>query len=182
MNVLTILGSPRDQGNTAQCLAVFEGALSAAGHSVERVNLSKLNISGCKECMTCQKPGKQGTCSIRDDMSPLYAKVEACDVLVMATPVFMWSYTAQAKAFMDRLFCFSTPEGIRLAGKKTALILTGGGDAFDGADLVAAGFMKFAFYNKMIHVGQVASAPMLSSTVEPHVRAALEALANAIAI
>jgi len=113
-------------------------------------------------------------------MTALYDSVLCCDVFVLAVPVFMWSYTAQTKAFMDRLYALDAGTGPKLAGKKTALILSGGGDAFDGADLIVAGFMKFAEYNGMKHIGQVVAAPMEESVVEQHIEAALKALAKSL--
>lgn len=57
MKVLTVLASPRSQGNTAKLLDIFEGALAENGDTFERVNLQTLNIAGCSECRVCQRPG-----------------------------------------------------------------------------------------------------------------------------
>jgi len=179
MKVLSVLGSPRIDGNTAKLLKIFEDALSSE-HCIEHIDLQGLNIAGCRECMTCRKCDPGNYCAIQDDMTPLFESVLACDVFVLATPVFTWSYTAQAKAFMDRLYALDAGTGSKLAGKKTALIISAGGDAFDGADLIVAGFAKYADYNDMHHAGQVVSAPMAEGVVEPHTEAALKALANSI--
>jgi len=179
MRILTVLGSPRIDGNTAKLLGIFEDALTPE-HCVERVNLQGLSIAGCRECMTCRGGGVENHCAIRDDMVSLYESVLACDALVMATPVFTWSYTAQAKAFMDRLYALDAGTGDKLANKKTALIISAGGDAFDGADLIVAGFMKYAEWNGMKHIGQAVAAPMAEGVVEPHIDAALKSLANSL--
>ena len=180
MKVLSVLGSPRRNGNTAKLQTVFEGAL-APDHRVEHIELQGLRIAGCRECLACRKGGElQTRCSVEDDMTALYASVLSCDALVLAMPVFMWSYTAQAKAFLDRLFALDAGTRPKLLGKKTALILSGGGDAFDGADLIVAGFMKFAAFNGMQHIGQVVAAPMEEGVIERYIESALKALAKSL--
>ena len=61
MQVLTLLASPRPEGNTATILGWVETALKEAGHTTDRVDLSKLEIGGCKSCFACaQSPDVPG--------------------------------------------------------------------------------------------------------------------------
>ena len=99
MKVLGLMGSPRRQGNTELLLdKALEGA-SEAGAEVEKVLVSKLKISPCLEIYACLK---DGNCSIRDDMQPLYKKLLEADHVVFASPIFFYSITSQAKAIVDR--------------------------------------------------------------------------------
>lgn len=43
-----------------------------------------------------------GQCSIKDDMSELLEKMLAADVLVLSSPVYFYSISAQLKAVIDR--------------------------------------------------------------------------------
>ena len=83
----------------------------------------------------------------------MYEKILASDVIVFAAPVFFWSYAAQIKPFIDRLFCLGKyevePMVSLLKGKKCALIITAGGDEFDGADIVVEGFDRMAEFYQM---------------------------------
>ena len=54
MKIITILGSPRRQGNTATVLSMFE-SLVAAQHQVDRVDLVDYDVRGCLGCGACQK-------------------------------------------------------------------------------------------------------------------------------
>ena len=99
MKVLGIVGSPRSQGNTELLLdKALEGAREA-GAEIEKVLVSKLKISPCLEIYACRK---DGNCSIRDDMQPLYKKLLEADHVVFASPIFFYSITSQAKAIVDR--------------------------------------------------------------------------------
>jgi multimeric flavodoxin WrbA len=104
VKVLGILGSPCTDGNTAALLdAVLEGA-SKAGAEVERLNITDLSIEACDSCGSCDSTGE---CQVKgDDMDMIYRKIREVDALVIASPVFFMSVTAQLKALIDRCQCF----------------------------------------------------------------------------
>jgi len=99
MKVLGIMGSPRRQSNTEMLLdKALEGAREA-GAEVEKVLISKLKISPCLEIYACFK---DGNCTIKDDMQPLYKKLLEADHIIFASPIFFYGVTSQAKAVIDR--------------------------------------------------------------------------------
>ncbi len=99
MKVLAFNGSPRRGGNTEVLLsAVIEG-MEAAGSEVELVRLADLTISPCLNCGGCDKTG---ICVVKDDMIPLYEKMDSVQRIVFASPIYFYGVTAQAKAFIDR--------------------------------------------------------------------------------
>ena len=99
MKVLGIMGSPRRQSNTEILLdKALEGA-AGAGAEVEKVLVSRLKITPCMEIYACLK---DGNCSIKDDMDQLYRKLLEADHVILASPIFFYSITAQAKAVVDR--------------------------------------------------------------------------------
>lgn len=103
MQVLGIWGSPRVGGNTEILLdALLRGAQEAGGE-VEKVALRQLKISPCLEIYKCFHTG---ACPIKDDMLTLYPKLLAADVVVLASPIFFYGLTAQAKAMIDRTQAF----------------------------------------------------------------------------
>src|SRR5512135_2416002 len=99
MKVLGILGSPRRGGNTEILLKAFLEGAAAGGAEVEEIRLRELKISPCMEIYHCFK---DGTCPIKDDMLGLYDKLVAADVVVLASPIFFYNVSAQAKAMIDR--------------------------------------------------------------------------------
>ncbi len=99
MKVLGILGSPRRGGNTEILLKAFLEGAAAGGAEVEEIRLRELKISPCLEIYHCFK---DGTCPIKDDMPGLYDKLLAAEVVALASPIFFYNVSAQAKAMIDR--------------------------------------------------------------------------------
>lgn len=99
IRVLGISGSPRRHGNTETLLdAVLEGAREA-GADVERVVLRPLDYAPCRGCNACHKTG---VCVINDDLTEVFEKIAAADVLVVASPIYSMGITAEAKGLIDR--------------------------------------------------------------------------------
>ena len=102
MNILGINGSPRIGGNTDILLdKVLEGA-KAKGAKTEKVILNTLKFSPCQECENIRD---DGTCIIEDDMQPLYKKIEEAEAVILASPIFFGSLSAQTKMMIDRFQC-----------------------------------------------------------------------------
>lgn len=102
MKVLGINGSPRIGGNTDILLdKVLEGAESK-GAETEKIILNKLKFSPCQECESMRDDGE---CVIHDDMHELYKKIKDADILVLASPIFFGSLSAQTKMMIDRFQC-----------------------------------------------------------------------------
>ena len=147
MRIMTILGSPRRQGNTAKVLGFIEEQLfRTGGHAVDSANILDYHVQGCGECMACKK-GTVELCTIGDDANALYRRMVAADLVLIAAPVFCWGFPAQIKGLIDRMYCMMDFDGKRLNaprlhGKSMALLLTGGGDKANNADLVIAGFQN----------------------------------------
>lgn len=152
MRAMTILGSPRRQGNTAKVLGWIESQFHADGHEVDRANVLDYRVQGCGECMAC----KQRTielCSIRDDANELYRRMVAADLVLIAAPIFCWGFPAQIKGLLDRMFCLMDMAGEQpaapwRAGKPMGLLLTGGGEEANNADLVIRGFEQLVQWTK----------------------------------
>lgn len=130
MKILAVIGSPRENGNTASLVnAVCKGA-AEAGHEVETVNITRLSIHGCIACGQC-KTVATGFCSINDDMQQLYPKVIAADCLIFGTPVFMGQVSGQLKQFFDRCYAFmdANYQIHYLPGKKYVTVTASGAPA-----------------------------------------------------
>jgi multimeric flavodoxin WrbA len=163
MKIVTILGSPRKRGNTAAVLRTFE-ELIAPEHEVERINITDYRVEGCRGCDVCQDSACQGRldepgCPQKDDAVRLLERILAADAVVYACPVYCWSFPAQLKALMDRHYCLvkwqaGEVAAALMAGKRTALLVTCGGDAADNADLIQVMFEREMAYVRGQIVGQ----------------------------
>ncbi len=97
--VLLINGSPRPMNNSQKMLNIFAEAAKKFGIETEIINLEKMNLGMCKGCLACFKTNK---CFQKDGLNELVAKMEEADGIVVASPVYYGSVTAQMKTFMDR--------------------------------------------------------------------------------
>ena len=120
--VLILLGSPRREGNSATVAAEVAAGAEAAGAEVETVYLHGMDIGPCNGCGACHDNG--GRCVQDDDMQCLYPKVRGADALVLASPVYFFSLSAQTKLFMDRCYALLGDDALR--GKRVGIVLTYG--------------------------------------------------------
>lgn len=140
MQILTLLGSPRKRSNTEAVLRRFEAKALAAGHTVKRIDVTRLKIDGCLGCDFCQGEQAEPGCAQTDDAEQALREILAADLTVYASPVYCWSVTAQMKALIDRHYCLVKWQAGEVAarlmeGKQGALLLTCGGDAARNVDL-----------------------------------------------
>ena len=100
-NVLVLMGSPKAAGNTDALVSAFSKGAEAAGHKVHLFNVARMNIHPCTDCRYCLEHG--GECVFKDDMQQIMAHMYTDDVIVFATPVYFYGFTAQIKTALDRM-------------------------------------------------------------------------------
>ena len=148
MQITTIMGSPRPKGNTATVLKKFEDGLNGR-HTLARINITDHEIHGCLGCYQCQAKRHEPGCVQKDDVPELIDKMLQADALVLATPLYGWSFSGQLKLFLDRQFCLTKfgdpdrPPHSLVAGKTMALLVTCGGGVEENADLIQTLFDRF---------------------------------------
>lgn len=111
--ILAIQGSPKGSGgNTDLILQEFLSGARSKGARTEMVYLKKINIGHCTGCYGCwvKTPGK---CVLKDDMANLLEQIRLCDLLVLATPVYVYSMTSLMKAFIDRMLPLVEPHFVK---------------------------------------------------------------------
>lgn len=101
MKVLLINGSPHAKGSTYTALHEMEQVFLQEGIETEILHVGSQAVRGCIACGSC---GKQGKCVFDDIVNEAAPKFEACDGLVVGSPVYYASANATLSAFLDRLF------------------------------------------------------------------------------
>ena len=148
ISLIAFACSPREGGNSDLLLeAAIEGALEG-GALVERFDLRDMTIAHCRHCGGCAEGN--GRCVIEDDMQRLYSPLRRCDRLIIASPVFFMSLTAQAKTMIDRCqplwVCRNLGQDVSEASHRRASLYLGVGGAdfehlFDGSRSVLAAWL-----------------------------------------
>ena len=127
-NVVVLSASPRKNGNSAILCGEFIKGAEEAGHQAELISLYDKDIGFCKACYACFQTGK---CVLKDDMADILEKVQAADVLVVATPTYFLTMNGMLKTTIDRFL----PKWQDLGGHEVYLIVTGH-DARAGLQMV----------------------------------------------
>ncbi len=146
---LAIYGSPRRNGNTSMLLRKAVEGVRETGNKVEEIVLRDLKMAPCLEIYGCKKTGR---CAIQDDFQGIYDRLDRCDGLLLATPIFFYSVTALTKTLMDRCQSFwvrkywlkQNPHESEKGLRKCFLISVGatkGKKLFDGALLTTRYFL-----------------------------------------
>ena len=149
MRVVAVLGSPRSRASSIYLAQCFLDVASELGAKTNSFILNDLKFIGCQGCYGCKR--RSEVCVIRDELTAVLEAVADCDVLLLATPVYIHDVTGQMKLFIDRAFSYLTPEfytgggsPTRLApGKKMLFIQTQGAPDAATFARVAASYETF---------------------------------------
>lgn len=130
--ILILKGSPRQNGNSNTLADQVLAGAQAAGAEVEAVFLHDLDIRPCDACDFCKDT--EGMCVIKDDMQALYPKLAAADALVLASPIYWFTISAQLKLCIDRWYAFEFHDDHPMKGKQIGVVL-----AYGDTDLHTSG-------------------------------------------
>ena len=157
MNVLILMGSPRQVSNTAELCKPFMEELKEKGAAVRYVTLADKNITPCKGCYACQQVSGEYGCPQKDDMEAIVADIRWADCIVLATPIYAWYCAAPMKNVLDRHYglnkYYGSGEGSLWAGKKVAIIATHGYDGAYATDPFELGIQRLCAHSNLEYVG-----------------------------
>ena len=117
--IVIITGSLRTNSNSGILADSFENTVKASGVQVVRINASKLNIGACHACMSCYSTGK--ACTFDDDFNKVVEELMDADGILIACPVYWYSFPAKVKALIDKFYALYNG-GYSFEGKKCALL------------------------------------------------------------
>ncbi len=120
MRILGIVGSPRKNGNTEILMKEALKVAQEAGCETEMFLMSEKQVAPCDACGTCFEVG---SCVVKDDMQELYQMMDRADGIIIGSPVYFGTVSAQTKAIMDRMFALLRQRALKdkIAG---ALVVT----------------------------------------------------------
>ena len=130
MKIIAFLGSPRKEGNTELLLKEVVKGVNDSNFEVQIFDLNSMDIQPCQDCGGCDETGE---CVFHDDMDMIYDAIRTADRIILASPIFFFSLSAQTKAMIDRCQSFwcekyilKKPITAGEFGRKGLLLLVGG--------------------------------------------------------
>lgn len=130
MNILAFLGSPRVGGNSEILLNETLKAVDPSKHKILFFRLNQMDIKPCQNCGGCDETG---ICVIQDAMGEIYDAIRKADRIILASPIFFFSLSAQTKIMIDRCQAFWCEKYLLKRslssgqpGRKGLLLLVGG--------------------------------------------------------
>ena len=105
MLMMAFNGSPRKTWNTATLLQKALAGAASQGAETELIHLYDLQYTGCKSCFGCKTKGgtSYGRCASRDDLTPILARIETADALLLGSPIYYGTVSGEMKSFLERL-------------------------------------------------------------------------------
>lgn len=131
MKVIAFMGSARVGGNTELMLEEALKPIRDGGHETTLFRLNFMNLKPCQNCGGCEQTG---TCIItKDDMDEIYQAIREADRVILATPIYFFTVSAQTKTMIDRCQAFwcekylmRRPIAEGPLGRKGLLLMVGG--------------------------------------------------------
>lgn len=124
MKIVAFNGSPRKEGNTAQLIEEVFKPIREAGIETELIQLGGQVLRGCTSCYACFKT-QDGQCAIKtDNMNDYIRKAQEAEGIILASPTYYGSVSAEMKAFMDRLGLTTIGQGRTLTHKIGAAVIS----------------------------------------------------------
>ena len=122
--VLVLKGSPRKNGNSSVLADQAAEGARQKGAEVASFRIDEMDIRPCDACDFCQDTN--GICVIKDDMQALYPKIRDAHAIVIASPIYWFTISAQIKLCIDRWYAFEPIKREVWPDKKIGIILTYG--------------------------------------------------------
>ncbi len=152
MNKIVILKtSGRKNGNSNTLAAAFTEEAKKAGASVTEYDVVNMKIGACRSCYGCIA---KGACVFHDDFEKVAKDLCDADGIVIASPVYWYTFPAQIKAVIDRWFSLYA-NGKTFSGKKVALLSCCEEETEETFDGIRFSFEKTMALMKAEIVGEV---------------------------
>jgi multimeric flavodoxin WrbA len=109
-------------------------------------------MTGCKACDTCYSEGKP--CSFDDDFNRIASSIEKADAIIFITPLYWFTFPAQLKAAIDKMYSFIIG-GKQLNIKESMLLVCGIANDEAAYDGIISTYKMIAHYQKWTDRGQL---------------------------
>ena len=118
MKIIAINGSHSGKRGYTHFLTekIFSGARNK-GADCEEITLAELKINICKGCGVCSKEKHLLKCIYeeKDDVAMIFNKMREADIIIYATPIYVFNMSGLMKVFIDRINSTGNSNDFRLS-------------------------------------------------------------------
>ena len=163
MKVIALNGSPRLIGNTGNILHEVSDVFEMEGIETEQIQLYSSRLTLCNDCRSCEIRG-DGRCILEDDdLNNIVDELRGADGIILASPCYYGSYSAQMKIFLERAGMILEKGDKGLKRKVGGAIVV---NAHDGGSMVYTQLVHWMLRNQMIVCGGM-PAPIVTALNSP---------------
>ncbi len=151
MLIVAINGSPDPDGNTAFLLKRILAATEARGAETLLIHAAAkmASTSGTPFCTVCSNPCA-GTCFKGSPLAQAYETMAKADAIILGSPVYFGTLTAQLKAFFDKTRQLRNRKGLY---NKIGAGVTVGASKYGGQETTLRALHDIMLVHGMILVG-----------------------------
>lgn len=166
IKILGISGSPRKESNSSILVhEALRGATAVEDVQVEFIGLAGKNIAPCSGCEVCRREDR---CVYKDDFQPIYQKMLEADGIILGSPSYYGTVSAQCKALMDRCY-YGDVRAMTALKKKPLRLKVGGaiavaGGRHSGHESTLQALVTYFTICEMLPVGIVSPHSQLGAT------------------
>jgi hypothetical protein len=117
MQLIAINSSYRgDAGHTKVLLDHLWTGARSAGADCKTITLAKHKINRCLACGKCHTAEHYLEClyADKDDTHEIFTQIAAADLVIYATPVYVFGVSGLLKTFLDRYYCTGDVNQLRI--------------------------------------------------------------------
>lgn len=104
MRIVGLVGSPRPKMNTDTLVHEALAGAASLGAQTEILHLNQMDI---RPCQACRKHPAPNHCFFFDDMQKIYEVLENADGIIVGSPIYYGTVSAQLKRVIDRANCLT---------------------------------------------------------------------------
>lgn len=123
MNVITVISSPRKNGNCKKIVDYITRGINKTGGKNKIYFVDDLNIKCCQGCKSCKNMEKATKCVLNDDFNKIMSEVEVSDAFIFASPNYFGEINAQGHIFMNRFYSMTKTTPNRLTNNPKCIVI-----------------------------------------------------------
>ncbi|RAP44842.1 MAG: hypothetical protein BZ135_07355 [Methanosphaera sp. rholeuAM6] len=123
MNVVTVIASPRKNGNCKALVDCITEGITEKHGSNKVYFVDDMNISPCRACKACKNLEKPVKCVLEDDFNRIMDEVAQADAFIFAAPNYFGEINAQGHIFMDRFYSMTKTTLNQLKNKPKCIVI-----------------------------------------------------------